>query len=315
VTSCRDAGLPAGDCLWLEPQKALAPATRFEAHLAQLSDSTGAELPDATLAFVTGSQNDLEAPRPKALPCALDELALPDLGCALTLDQRISLRLALDEAALVTLEGPERLGAIAVAEEIALSISGLAPNANVPLLLTLRDLAGNARKLPFTLRTREPLASVAIDEVRADPVGREPQQEYVELLNFGDQPIELKGFTLTDDAHERGVTLDQSFQLAPGERALVVGPGFDPNDTSDGLLPKGVRRVSAAQPLSLRNTGVSLFLRDALGHRVSSAPALAPARAGACIARRSDDMRTGEPQSFAADPAQTCSPGRPTAWP
>ncbi len=233
----------------------------------------------------------------------------------MTLDQRVDLRFALDEAALVALDGPEALGSIAVGEELALSLSGLAPNANVPLLLTLRDLAGNTRKLPFTVRTREPLASVAIDEVRADPVGREPQQEYVELLNFGDQPIELKGFTLTDDAHALGVTLDESFQLAPGERALLVGPGFDPNDTSDGPLPKGVRRVSAAQTLSLRNTGVSLFLRDAAGHRVSSAPALAPARAGACIARRSDDMRTGELRSFAADPAQTCTPGRATAWP
>jgi hypothetical protein len=155
---------------------------------------------------------------------------------------------------------------------------------------------------------------VTIDEVRVDPLGPEPAQEYVEVLNFGASDVSMQGFSLTNDAFAQGQLILGDPGLAPGERALVVSPDFDVNDRSDGALPAGVRLLRLARPLALRNDGSALYLRDAAGRRLASAPALAPERAGQCVYRvPGEDARSGEPLAFARDVHGGCTPGAASA--
>lgn len=132
----------------------------------------------------------------------------------------------------------------------------------------------------------------------------------MELLNFGTEPIQLMGFSLTDDAFAKGRTLVTPLAVEPGERVLVVSPAFDVSEVSDGLLPGGVRLVRLDGALSLRNDGTALFLRDAQGRRVAESPSMAPEAAGQCIAQVSGTGTTVA--EFAPDPRGGCTPGTAT---
>ena len=90
---------------------------------------------------------------------------------------------------------------------------------------------------------------------------------------------------------------------------------FDARDASDGPLKPGVRLARTDKALSLSNDGSIVLLRDAQMRRISAAPRLKPAQAGACIARISADPRRGSPSDFARDPQQSCTPGVQTLWP
>jgi len=72
-----------------------------------------------------------------------------------------------------------------------------------------------------------------------------------------------------------------------------------------------VRLVRLQRPLSLRNDGSTLLLRDGSGRRLSATPALAPEQAGLCIERAAgEDPRRGEPFSFVRG---VCTPGAASA--
>jgi hypothetical protein len=180
------------------------------------------------------------------------------------------------------------------------------------VFLRLADLAENRTELPVCVELPTDLPTLSIDEVRVDPLGPEPDQEYVELLNFGTQPQPMNDLSLSTDAFTKGLSLQSSEILAPGERALVVGPNFDRHETSDAPVPDAVRLIRLMRNLSLPNDGTELFLRDGRQRRVSASPRVAPAQAGQCIARSGTDPRSGAPAEFALDPHGSCTPGAPT---
>jgi len=202
-----------------------------------------------------------------------------------------------------------------VGASIELALHDLKPGTEYPSSLTLTDLAGHTSRVPLALATVDDLATISIDEVRGDPLGAEPMQESIELFNFGSEAAQIKGFFVSDDVSKPGLPIVDDLSVLPGERVLVVGPKFDPRDTSDGVLSPGVRLAHTDKALSLSNAGEALYLRDAHGRRLSSAPSMEPAHSGACIARIVDDPRTGAAQGFAQDPDGTCTPGRETSWP
>jgi hypothetical protein len=238
------------------------------------------------------------------LECARDETRHGSL-CLLASDDQLTLRARSDENGLLELAlAPTLSASLASAGEYQLSAPLPAPTR---ALLVLRDMAGNSTQLELDVAPASDLARIAIDEVRVDPLGAEPSQEYVELLNFGDQPVSIMGFTLTDDPYAEGQRIADERELGPGERVLVVGPDFDVRDASDGPPPSGARFARLSGALSLRNDGAALLLRDAQGRRLSASPALPPAQPGQCIARTGDDRR--RPLGFVLDPAGSCSPG------
>jgi hypothetical protein len=279
---------------------------------ATVHDGRGAPLGPWRARFRTGASVDRRPPTWLALTCSLDELELED-GCALVDDGAIELRMLVDEAVSVRWRGADREGVRACPGGLLeLALRGLEPERDVELALELRDASDNAATRSLALRTTEPLATVSIVEVRADPLGPEPRQEMVELLNYGDRAVELQGFALSDDAESEGDVIERRFELAPGARVLLVADDFDADDPHDVRPPPGASLLRMGTSLGrsgLANGGEPLFLRDARGRRISAAPALPAARPGACIQRVSADMRDGAETAFGALADDTCSPG------
>lgn len=306
--ACPEVGWPDGWCVRVVPARALRRESEHRLVVdARQLDATGAPIGPFEAIFRTAADDEAPppAPRPPAA-CAPDERAT-ELGCVLEDDARVVLRLDAGEPVRWrwTLGGRSALG-VAPRGAITIASAGLAPETTLEAVLELEGTARVTSRFLLPVGTTEPLATVAIVEVRADPSGPEPAQEYVELVNYGRAPVSLDGFALTDRADAVGDLLAGA--LAPSERALVVAASFDPDDPSDAPIPPGVRLLRVEGPLGsggLSNAGEPLFLRDALGRRVSAAPALAT-RAGTCIVRGGPSMR--DEADFREAP---CTPGAP----
>lgn len=305
VLACSSFGLGPGDCISIAPDRELTPLSRYRIVVGEgLSDATRAPIAPLEIAFDTAPSRDLEPPQFLPLDCAKDEARHASL-CLLSSESQLGVRARSDENGLLGLAlAPDLHAGLAMAGEYAL----LAPlDAPARALLVLSDMAGNRTQLELDVAPVTDLAQVTIDELRVDPLGPEPSQEYVELLNFGDQPVSIMGFTLTDDPYSEGQRITDERELAPGERVLVVAPDFDVQDESDGPPASGARFARLAGALSLRNDGAALLLRDAQGRRLSASPALPPARPGQCIARHDSDSRSA--LGFVLDASGSCTPG------
>jgi hypothetical protein len=307
---CSELGLAEGDCAEVTPLAPLLPLSRYTLSLqAGLLDATGAAVPGQEISFRTAASDDRNAPLFLATECAKDEQKV-GAACVLLGEAEVALRARADENGALTLTcGGTTQSDLGSAGEFALTLELAGPDT---CILSLTDAAGNARDSVLELAPQPDLAKLAIDEVRADPLGPEPSQEYVELLNFGDTALAIEGFTLTTDVFAAGSRIVSASALAPGERALVVPPDFDSANLSDGPLPAGVRIARLERALSLRNDGAALALRDAHGRRLSASPALSGGASGQCIARTGAHVRSAAAREFRA---AACTPGGPSAAP
>jgi hypothetical protein len=197
---------------------------------------------------------------------------------------------------------------------VAIRVDALTPSTAVSLAIDALDYAGMHLPATLALETTEPLPTISITEVRADPLGPEPRQEYVEIENYGMVPVSLEGMHLADAAAADGDALP-AVTIPPGAHALIVASGFDPDDASSGdaPVPAGAILVRVDASLGsggLSNAGEPLYLRDAMERWISAAPASPPPREGDCIVRTSASRRAGEPGTFGYAPGSTCTPGR-----
>jgi hypothetical protein len=93
------------------------------------------------------------------------------------------------------------------------------------------DRAGNlAASSPVPLQTPAAVPPVAITEVLANAAGPEPAQEYVELRNMSEGPVDLGGLRLED---AKGADQLPAEVLPAGAYALVVPSGYDPAGAQD----------------------------------------------------------------------------------
>jgi hypothetical protein len=314
--SCEALGIAvnAATCVALAPHSWLAPLSAHRLVVGSATrDAHDAPVGPLSVSFRTGSGPDARAPAPAAIGCAIDETPF-ELGCALISDRSIALRIAASEPFAIDVEaGERRWSALAPSAETALAIDALPPGAALDVSFELKDSTGNTLQHSERFETYEDLPALSITEVLANPLGPEPQQERVELWNFGDAPIALAGMQLSDQVAEPGVALATPVVLDPGARVLLVADAFDASDGSDVPIPPGtplIRVGKAIGSAGLANRGEPLFLRDAQGRRVSAAPSTPAPSAGTCIARISEDPRDGSASAFAADEATRCTPGR-----
>lgn len=311
--ACETLGLPPGSCAWLLPEAPLAARAAYTIALdATLRSATGSPVAPARRHFETADGGDPSVPAFAATRCPDDARALAPL-CAHARPDAVDLSGTLHAPALVQAASAGVLRAT-LAPKGVFALADLPLDAGRAVLVRATFLHGRVHELTVVVPPESSLAPLSIDEVRADPRGKEPDQEYVELLNSGPEPMSLKGFTLSTGAM-RAHAIDADERIAPGERVLVVAPAFNPHDAADGALPDGVRLVRLRGPLGLANAGRALSLRDARGRRVSAAPATPTPLEGQCSARRSPDPRTGDTDAFAPDPEGTCTPGRATFVP
>lgn len=297
----------AASCIRLSPERALAPALRYVLRTGgALIDSHGAVVSELHAGFLTRADPNEEAPAPQAAACALDELTLP-VGCALVTDERVELQLLHNPAVRVLAELDRQRHAVLPAGATSpLRFTGLIPDRTYTLIVESIDAARHAEQISWPLKTAPRLPTLAISEVNADPQGKEPQQEYVELWNFGAEPQPLAGLYLSDDARELGTALPEQAAIAPGARALLVSDGFDPQDPRDPAPAPGSQLVRVGKSVTragLSNSGERLFLRTDAGERVSSAPAERAPGAGQCL------TLTSAPPGASVWAVLPCSPG------
>ena len=117
----------------------------------------------------------------------------------------------------------------------------------------------------------EPTQQVIINEVMADPPNDETgdlnedgwitadEDEFIELVNPSKKPVDLSGWTLSDDTKVR-FTFPQGARLASRTAAVVFGGG-DPSALADA----GVLLFAADNGLQLANKGDTVVLRDSVG--------------------------------------------------
>ncbi|NRA34398.1 MAG: lamin tail domain-containing protein [Polyangiaceae bacterium] len=146
-------------------------------------------------------------------------------------------------------------------------LRGLAPNTRQGLRFTILH-PGGTDSVDVQVSTPEASAHVVINEVMPNPVGMEPEQEWVELYNDGTIPVCLRGWVFEDVG---GSALLPDLRLPPGAFALLVGPGYLPDGDYDAVAVEGtpvlVLEKLANQGLS--NSGELVRLRDSLGRIVS----------------------------------------------
>ncbi len=313
LVPCAELDASGGCCVQLPLEGALQPNAHYTLTTGHaLLDAHGAPVQSSQASFTTAGGPDLRAPRWTATQCASDETSAA-IGCILADDVSISLRMTTDAAVRAQVEVAGTLSSL-LAPQAALRWrrAGMQANQTLPLQVTLLDAAGNATRAHLKVAASHALATLSINEVRADPLGSEPAQEYVELLNYGTQPVALRGFSLSDDPLWEGTPIVSDAVVEPGARALLVPDSFDASDSRDVVPPAGALLVRVGPTLGksgLANQGEVVLLRDPDHHRISSAPASPAPRPGVCIVRVSADMRSGEAGSFGYDADETCTPG------
>ncbi|MEM9069563.1 MAG: lamin tail domain-containing protein [Myxococcota bacterium] len=312
--ACRDVGWPSGTCVRLSFEGVLEPRRAYRVSVGdRVRDRGGAPVGPWNVGFETGDQlhDDLDLLEE---PCAMDEYATHGL-CALADDTSIRIRGRASGPGLVVVEaGTRRLSTLAPRGEFSLRVDELPPETPVAARLSLEGLSGSMLSVELPLETLPPLAPITIAEVRADPRGPEPRQEYVELINSGAVPWSLEGMTLADRGDREGDTFGPGPLVPAGGRVLVVATPFDPDHPDDPAVPAGIPLIRVDGSLAsggLSNAGEPLFLRNASGHRLSSFPALPAPDPGVCWVRQGLGRADDATDFFAAP----CTPGRETPPP
>ncbi len=286
----------------------------FEASSAPIHAGDGA-VPPPLLADSQGQPIARLDPRPLladaspativGLSCVGNELNFGP-GCATVEDDRLRVR----SGSITLLWAVAGAGADVVQVTQAgepFVVGRLSPETDVVLDVAVVDGGGNVGRSTFAAHTGAARAHVVLNEVLANPLGAEPAQEWVEIVNDGSVPAELGGYQILDVG---GVTVLPSAILPPGGFALVVNDsyvledGVDPAPPTDAL----VLRVPHLGKGGLSNSGEPLTLKDGTGAVVSTFPAIANVAAGKSVARRAPSALDELPSSFAV---ATPTPGRP----
>ncbi len=155
-------------------------------------------------------------------------------------------------------------------------------------------------------------------EVLANPAGTESEGEYLEIVNLGDQPVDLDGWGLDDSGGESaGDRLGPcqeggAVMVPPGSTALLVGRNFlDPPDLASGTIKVCTDR-STVTPRGLKNGGGEiLVLSDPSGREADRYGGWVNLsdREG-CAAVRLDLLAPDGPENWAVPEGEPCrSPG------
>ena len=254
-------------------------------------------------------QMDVEPTELTALICEDDEVSFGP-GCARVLDDRILGRSP--EAALlwtVLGDGLDEVFLTGPGDEFVLA--PLPPLTAISLDVAAVDTAGAIRSTTFAATTKAAMPHLILNEVLANPLGPEPDQEWVEIVNDGTVTADLGGYILRDLGGE--VALPEG-ALPPGGFALIVNEGFVEDDEIDAPPAAGtlLLRVPKLGKDGLSNAGEPLKLEDALGTVVSRFPAIPKPKPGRSVLRVTPRSPDGVASSFAVA-AELPTPGTPNS--
>lgn len=240
------------------------------------------------------------------LSCAPEEIAFGP-GCARVADDRLLIATP-DAPVFWALRSPT-LGDVrrVTAASEPWVLLGLSPASHLDIKLLAMDVSGAAAPYSLEVLTAPPMPHVVLSEVLANPLGPEPDQEWVELYNDGLAAADLTGYVLADIG---GKTALPAALLEPGAFALVVNESFVLDDEIDPAPVKGTTllRVPELGNDGLKNDGEPLKLLAADGTVLSRFPIAPKPKAGQSVARVSPSAPDGDAGSFVAG---TPTPGAP----
>lgn len=305
--ACEEVGWAGGDCRAFLPGGELRPGATYRIEVGEaLVDRSGAPVGPWRAIVHTGD----EPHQPIAFletTCQLDEVAVGP-ACVLADDRSATVRAHLAHPVRAFLSGASvRDRDVANRGEVRLRLEPLVAGSRFDAELLLIGLGGASHVERLRLEVPDALLPVTIAEVRANPLGAEPRQEYVEVLNFGPAPVPVSGLALADRPDRIGDVIETAQTIPPGARALLVADAFDPTDDADVPVPPGVPLIRVGTSLAsagLSNAGEAIYLRDADGRRLSSAPAM-ETDGGECLVRVAT-VRRGDLDAFEVGP---CTPG------
>jgi hypothetical protein len=236
-------------------------------------------------------------------PCPEDAYPLPPL-CVRVDDDRIVIVGAAETKRLL-------LGRWGLFETVATVIPGarhvvrgFPPLTPVSIDLLVRDALGDHR-VAQTLTTRPRRRHVVINEVLARPASGATTQRFVELVNDGDEPVELAGLLFRDGDDEWELP---SAILPPGAFALITAEGFVDGLAGEAAPPKGIERIFVER---LRLTA-TLAITEPSGAVLSQFPPTTSTRTVA-RGRRATDTPDDAPNAFGWDARNSATPGRANA--
>jgi hypothetical protein len=165
-----------------------------------------------------------------------------------------------------------QLTAGTLVHELALPAAPALP-AGAQVRLDLQDAAGQAAAPWRHAAERASLAPLVISEVLADPLGPDPDQEWVEIYNRDDRAVELEGWAIDDGTVGADGGALPALRLQPHRYALVVGPRYRAGSGPDPFPAADVPLARLRAPIGgrgLANRGEPLFLRRPDGALASS---------------------------------------------
>lgn len=232
------------------------------------------------------------------LGCEPGEVALGP-GCARVLDDRILGRSP--EAPLLWVVGSPEVGVdhvFSTSDADPFGIAGLVPLTPVKLGVTTIDISGAVSGAFVSVSTLAPMPHVVINEVYANPLGEEPEQEWIEIVNDGAAAADLAGYVVADIGGKAELP---SALLAPGAFALITNEEYNElDDELDPAPPEGamILRVPNLGRAGLSNGGEPIKLMDSGGIVLSRAPAAPKPKPGRSLARVSPSAVDGLANSF-----------------
>lgn len=230
------------------------------------------------------------------LECDRDEVEFGP-GCAVVADDRIYLR-APDGDLLWGISGMQMERVVKTAKRERFVINGLPPETELSFDVVTIDSAGRTNRAAFTGKTKSLSAHVVLNEVQVNPVGPEPDQEWVELYNDGQVETTLSGYRILDIG---GETVLPDVLLPAGRYAVVVNDTYFADPEVDVVAPPDaiVVRVPALGKNGLSNSGELLRLVDPEGRTISRFPGVPKPKGGQSVSRRTPDAPDGVSSSFA----------------
>jgi hypothetical protein len=256
---------------------------------------------------VDASATDIE--RVEAARCEGGEIRFGP-GCARVLDDRLALRSP--EAALFwAVSGGGAQAAFVTGGGVVHVVKGLTPSSTAVLRVEWLDKAGVWAHADVEVTTGAPRAHFVLNEVYADALGPEPDQEWIEIFNDGSAEGDTAGWVIVDVG---GETALPAAALAPGGFALVVPEAFSADSDYDAPPARAALlvRVPKLGTHGLSNAGEALKLLEPSGEVASRFPAQPKPKPGVSVARTAPDAPDGAASSFArAELGPT--PGAPNA--
>jgi hypothetical protein len=232
-----------------------------------------------------------------AVPLVCDPSEMPfGPGCAKLADDRLFAR-APKAPLFWAIAGADLDTVFTTDARDPFTLTGLPPEQTVELEVLTIDVRGALSRALFVATTLPPSPHVIINEVLANPLGAEPDQEWIELYNDGQLTASLAGFVIADLG---GETVLPDVPLAPGQFALVVRQSFVEDDSVDVSPAPNVTLIHVPQigRSGIGNAGEPLKLTDNAGNVVSRFPPLPKPKAGMSVARTAPAAPDGHAASF-----------------